>query len=733
MIKTLIKTITILFVIIFAVIIYLSFYGISTKSFNNEIKSQILNINKTINLELKSVRFLLEPLNLSINIKTFEPELFIKGRKLELEFIKTNISLKSFINKEFLIDDLQISTKRIELKDLTSLARSLSNSTELFLLDSAIKGGVFVGDIDLYFNKRGKIKDDYEIKGFIQKAKLNILRKYIIDDLKFIFKVKDKQYYIEELEGVFNQVRLSSKLIKVKEENNEFLINGKLVSKKEKVNAKVLNSLFKNNFKDFNIEYISFDSDSDFTFVLNKKLKISDFRLKSKIELKELVYKNNLINIKNYLPDFNELIKLEDHIVSVNYKKNQLDIDGRGTIIVEDNVDNLDYKIKKQNNQYIFDTNININQNPLTINALQYQKKKNVNSLLKLKGVYKKNKQIEFNLISFSENDNNFLINDLNLNNKYKVLDIKVIELNYVNENEIKNQINIKKNKKEYNIRGKKFDFSRTVEEILNSDNTESVSMFDSLDTNINIKINKIYLDNDTFVNNLSGNINFKDNKINKLNLDSTFPNNKKLILTIMTNEKNEKITTLFSNYPKPLIKQYKFIKGFDEGVLDFYSIKKDGLSKSLLTIDNFKIKEVPVFAKLLSLASLQGIADLLTGEGIRFTDFEMKFSNIKELMTIEEMYAIGPAVSILMDGYIDDQNLISLRGTLVPATTINRSIASIPLIGNILVGKKTGEGVFGVSFKIKGYPSDLKTKVNPVKTLTPRFITRTLEKIKKN
>ena len=51
---------------------------------------------------------------------------------------------------------------------------------------------------------------------------------------------------------------------------------------------------------------------------------------------------------------------------------------------------------------------------------------------------------------------------------------------------------------------------------------------------------------------------------------------------------------------------------------------------------------------------------------------------------------------------------------------------------GDILVGKKTGEGVFGVSFKIKGPPNDLKTTVNPIKTLTPRFITRTLEKIKK-
>ena len=135
----------------------------------------------------------------------------------------------------------------------------------------------------------------------------------------------------------------------------------------------------------------------------------------------------------------------------------------------------------------------------------------------------------------------------------------------------------------------------------------------------------------------------------------------------------------------------------------------------------------------MLTLASLQGIADLLTGEGIRFTDFEMKFSNKNDLMKIEELYAIGPAISLLMEGYIESDDLISLRGTMVPATTINRTISSIPLLGDILVGKKVGEGVFGVSFKIKGPPNKLKTTVNPVKTLTPRFITRTLEKIKKN
>ena len=31
----------------------------------------------------------------------------------------------------------------------------------------------------------------------------------------------------------------------------------------------------------------------------------------------------------------------------------------------------------------------------------------------------------------------------------------------------------------------------------------------------------------------------------------------------------------------------------------------------------------------------------------------------------------------------------------------------------------------------MKGPPKDIKTTVNPVKTLTPRFVTRTLEKMK--
>ena len=733
MIKIISKTLLSLVILLSLIIFYLSFFGISTKQLNEKITKEVLKINSKINVELKSVKLILIPFKFTVNVKTNNLKLLIDRNEVNLEKVSSNISLKSLVNKKFSIDNLTISTKNIDIKSLISLTRTFKNSGKLFILDNTIKEGLLTGDINLNFDNEGKIKKDYEIKGFIKKGNLDILSRYFIKDLNFNFNIVDKKYYLENLEVDFNQIGLSSQLIKIKEVNNKFLIKGKLLSKKDDLDLEVLTNILGNNFNNRDIESIKLSSDNDFTFSLDKKLKISDFELKSNVSINKLVYKSNNLKIKDYLPNFKEQIKLEDHKVLINYKKKQLDIEGKGKIIIEDKIDVIDYKITQKNKQYIFNTNIKINKNELLINALQYNKKKDIDSLLKLKGVYKKNNQIKFNSISFNENDNNILINNLSLDKKFKIVAIDKIKLDYINNNEIKNQIEIKKNKKIYEIRGKNFDLTKIINKTLSNDSEESLSIFNNINTSFDIDITNSYLDKKLFVNDLKGSIDFRNNKIHKLILVSTFPNKKELNLTINTNKKNEKITTLSSGYPKPLVGQYKFIKGFEDGVLDFYSIKKNDTSQSILTIENFKIQEVPVLAKLLTLASLQGIADLLTGEGIRFTDFEMKFSNKKSLITIEELYAIGPAISILMDGYIESKKLVSLRGTLVPATTINKTISSIPLIGKILVGEKTGEGIFGVSFKIKGPPNNLKTSVNPIKTLTPRFITRTLEKIKNN
>ena len=288
----------------------------------------------------------------------------------------------------------------------------------------------------------------------------------------------------------------------------------------------------------------------------------------------------------------------------------------------------------------------------------------------------------------------------------------------------------LKKSEKNYELKGDIFNASNIIDELLKNDNQKSNFIKDNFRIAIDLK--KVYLDNDHFINKLNGYLEIFENEIVEAELNSYFENEEKLTFSVKKID-DKKVTTFFSGKAKPIVKRYNFIKGYEEGTLDFYSISSKNISNSKLKIYDFKLKELPALTKLLTLASLQGIADLLSGEGIRFNEFEMNFTNNKDLMTIDEIYAIGPAISILMEGYVEKNKLVSLRGTLVPATTINKAIGSIPLLGDILVGKKTGEGVFGVSFKIKGPPKNLETTVNPIKTLTPRFITRTLEKIKKN
>ena len=732
MIKKIIKILLIIFLILFLVIFYLSIFGIKTDKFNNQITNNILKINKKINLNLKDVNYILNPYNFTINIKTKNPQILLEGKSLGIKDIQTNIALKSLINKKFSIDDLKIQTKEIKINDIISLARVFQNSPQLFVLDTIIKDGYIVANINLNFDEKGKIKENYKIEGFVKKAKLNIINQFKLKNFNLNFNINKNIYSLKQIDMNLNNIKISSPLIEVKKKKNLFFVEGQFLNKKKNFDIEELRPIFANLSDNIDIQKIEFSSKNEFSFNISKNLKFDNFKVMSIVDLNQLIVNQKNFKLKPYFPSFVKEVKLEKHKININYSKNKFFIKGSGDILLEEKTDSLSYQIIKDNKNLSFDTKINLKNNSLLIDFLNYEKKEGSSSLVSIKGNFKKNDKLRFDLINLKEKDYEILIKDLDLNKNFKIINVKRIKINYKNDKKILNNLNLKKDNSNFILEGESFDASKLINNIMESED-ESLSIFENFNSKIKIRIKKIYIDEINYINDLYGNIVLKNNKIDNLKLESVFPNKKKINLSIKTNNNSETITKLFSDYPKPLIKRYNFVKGFEEGYLDFYSTKKQGVSNSVLIIDNFKVKEVPIFAKLLSLASLQGIADLLTGEGIRFTDFQMNFSNYKKLTTIEEMYAIGPAVSILMDGYIEKKNLVSLRGTLVPATTINRTIASIPFLGKILIGDKTGEGVFGVSFKIKGPPKKLKTTVNPIKTLTPRFITRTLEKIKKN
>ncbi len=718
---------TLLF-IAFLIVSYLSLVGIETQKLNNQITSKIKSINENLDIKLSTIKIILDPFNFKINAKTIGPKFINENKTIEIENIKAQVSLKALLDDKFSLENLEISSKSLEINSLISFIRSINNKPELYFLEKIIKKGFLIADIKLEFDTDGKIKNNYKINGFIKDTKINVINKYKFDNVNFIFDLEKNKLFIDDVNFIFNDLSFDANKISAKDQDNSFLIQGEIDHKIFNLKNEKLNELLNPFIKSSHIQNLSFSSKNLVSLKLSKKFKIKDFKVISKVKLKELLILNNL-ELKNYFPNSKKHLSLSNNDIEIKYKEKKFSIIGNGKILLQDKDDKISYSFNKINKNLQFESLIQIKDNPVKIDLLNYESdKKNVVSI-NLKGNQKGDKQINIDLFELKEKNNHFRIKDLILNTDNKITKVRQANLDYLDKDGQKNLISLLKKNQKYVLKGTYLNADKLIDDIL-EDNENNSNILD-INSKLYIDITKVRLDKDNFLTDLKGNFLIKNKKIIKGSMEGFFTEKKKLKLTLDSNG-NDKITTLFLDHAEPIVRRYKFIKGFNEGLLDFYSSNNGNESKSTLKIYDFKLKELPVLTKILTLASLQGIADILSGEGIRFSEFEMNFTNKKNLMTIDEIYAIGPAISILMDGYIEKNKLISLRGTLVPATTINKFIGSLPLLGNILVGSKTGEGVFGVSFKIKGPPKNLETTVNPVKTLTPRFITRTLEKIKK-
>ena len=141
------------------------------------------------------------------------------------------------------------------------------------------------------------------------------------------------------------------------------------------------------------------------------------------------------------------------------------------------------------------------------------------------------------------------------------------------------------------------------------------------------------------------------------------------------------------------------------------------------MEITDLRVTRASSFARVLSLASLTGLLDVMTGEGLHFTRADVPFRFHDGLLEIIDARAFGPSLGITLDGEINgDADKISMFGTLVPAYTINSVLGEIPLIGTLLVGRE-GEGVFALTYGISGPIEEPVITVNPLSALAPGFL----------
>ncbi len=710
-------------------IFYLSSIGLETSRFNNLIIKEVRDKDPNIQLELKKIKIKLDLKKIELYISTNNPKIIFQNTNIPITNIKIYSKINKIFNSKIEISQIIFAVEKFKTLDIQKAAiRIKPSNLKNYLLNNLEGGEIEKALFDLNIDKNFNLTS-YKVKGSIKKINLKVKKSFAVKDMSFNFIADRDLTLINSLNAKYKDILVENGSIDLTRKKN-IEIKGKFNSQFNLNESQLKQFLRKENFFLKNKIETEGSVLHEFNLIINNNFKIIDYNfkssgkiLKSKIILKN-IFKNKLIDkpIKKIL--FEE-IKLKINFNKSN--KNLLMLDGFYS------TDGSNYKkfkiknnLKKNNQNYLIDLNLSENFFFDIINfRIDAKKTTNIKSEIGIK-----NNKFIFKSLDLTEGKNFLSIKGLVLSRKNEIKKIDSIELITFNKNKENNNFKIDF-KKKIIISGKKYDSTNLLKILSKNNNSKLLKNFNNeVEVQLKDVITKSQIPLKNF--NLLGKI--EKGKFTKISAKSEFSKDKYFDVSLTKDSNNKKILEVYSDLPQALLADYKFFEGIKGGKLLYSSLISESGSNSKLVIENFKVKKAPAFATLLTLADLSGIADLLLGQGMSFDILEINFKDDDNVTVVEEILALGSSVSLHMDGYIEKKTgLLSLSGTMVPAKTLNRLVSKIPVVGNILVGNKVGEGVFGVSFKMKGMPGKIKTTVNPVKTITPRFITRALEKIKKN
>ena len=712
------------------IIIYLSTVGLETSKFNNIIIKEIKKKDPNIQITLNKIKIKFDLEKIQVYFSTFEPKIIYQDIKIPITEINIYSKISSILKSKNEISQAVVSLKDFNTEDIQKLAIRIKPSNfKTYLLNNLNNGKIEKILIEVKLDKNLNITD-YKVNGSLKKINVKIVNDLLIKDVSFNF-ISDKNLtLINSVNANYYGLSISNGSIDIKK-NNEIEIDGKFNSQFNLEEDKI-NKLFSK----FNFSFIKQNKLNakgsllhEFKLKIDENYKLIDYDYKSKGNILEsdIVLKNSFKT--SFLEKPINKISISKTNLGINLNKrnsNLLTLDGLYNI---GGLVNKKFKLThdlKKNPKYLIDLDLSENIFLKLINfKTNFKNRSNIKSELNFK-----NNNIIFKNINFTEGKNSISINGLKLNKKKEIESISDINVLTFNNNKENNNFKITF-KEKISITGKKFDTTNLLSQLTSKNKENPLKNFTK---DIEIKLNDVTTKSKISLKDfyLLGHV--KKGKFEKLSAKSEFTKTEYLDISLKKDKNNKKILEIYSDLPQALLADYKFFEGVKGGKLLYSSVYDETSSASKITIENFKVLKAPAFATLLTLADLGGIADVLSGQGMSFDILEINLNDDSNVTTIEEVLALGSSVSVLMNGYIEKKSgLTSLSGTLVPARMLNSLISKIPVVGNILVGGKAGEGVFGVSFKMKGLPGKVKTTVNPIKTLTPRFISRALEKVKKN
>ena len=746
--KIFLKITSLLTFIIFIIIALLS-YGISTNKFNSKIISKFEQKVPNSKINFKDASISLDLFSLAIKVSINEPKVKINNQSILLNSFIIFTDLKSSINKKYLLKKIKINFAKNDVSILKeiSLIKNFHIIRDLKFIDGKASGNLIIDELQ---------NDQYKtvFAGELSDVVININ-----DDLPFVKKINGKINYsrtkvlFSELSGNFGEFDLISREV-------SYLFDKRLlkgtINLKGRLNPsinlkKIIPKRIPIDFENFDNIGGQFEIDANLKVNFNKNFTVKNDETTFNFTTKNLKFNykkfekltftkiNSTINFNNYgkivsIGEFELNNKKNKFKISRLNNKRPLKIQTSGIVNIQEIFsDKIIFSIKNNiryssetllNNIENFNTKVKFDliNSEVDLPLFNYTKKINDKSNFEFSFIKNKN-FFKINNINYVSNNNKINIRHLLFDDKFSLIDLGNININLGEKNKLKM---FKKNNIYY-VMGSSLDLSKYLSQ---KSKKKSNNLKLKINGGLKMDIKTIFVPGD-FLIDYKNSMQIIKGEIIELDSFANFEDLTSFSHKVIKNKLGNKSIVINSDKAKPFLKAYQFLKGIENGTLD---INREYLpNKSSITevkIENFYLKEMPVLTKILSVASLTGALDILEGKGIFFKEAYLKYELVNEELIILECYGTGPSLGFVLGGRIGKDDFASLNGSLAPANTINNIVREIPVVGKILTGKK-GDGIFGASFKIKG-KDNMKVEVNPIKTLTPRFIQRFLKILKK-
>ncbi len=112
--------------------------------------------------------------------------------------------------------------------------------------------------------------------------------------------------------------------------------------------------------------------------------------------------------------------------------------------------------------------------------------------------------------------------------------------------------------------------------------------------------------------------------------------------------------------------------------------------------------------------------------DGLKFQRFWLPFTTDGKFVRLGDSMLRGPDLCATADGVIRKvDGAIDISGSVIPACGVSGIFNNIPLLGDILSGGNSNEGLFGVTYAVGGTLAAPKVQVNPLSALAPGIFRR--------